>query len=44
MALAIKEAIAEANAKQLPQAVCVEGSWYKRFPDGSMEPLEAPAK
>lgn len=44
MALAIKEAIDAANTKQLPQAVCVEGTWYKRFADGSMELLEVPEK
>ncbi|SDY78188.1 hypothetical protein SAMN04487939_10654 [Lysobacter sp. yr284] len=37
---AVAEAIAEADARGLPQVVKIDGVWCRRYPDGRVEPVE----
>lgn len=40
---AVTDAVAEAAAHGLPQAVKIDGVWCKRYPDGRIEPIDGGA-
>lgn len=40
---AVTNAVAEAQAHGLPEAVKIDGVWRKRYPDGRIEPIDGEA-
>ena len=40
---AVTDAVAEAQANGLPEAVKIDGVWVKRYPDGRIEPIDGEA-
>ncbi|KRD74495.1 hypothetical protein [Lysobacter sp. Root983] len=40
---AVTDAVDEAQARGLPEAVKIDGVWVKRYPDGRIEPIDGEA-